>query len=142
MKIYFAGSITGGRDDKDLYFEIIKKLKTFGTVLTEHIGDKTLGSYGEINLTEGNIFSRDIAWLTSADVIVAEVTTASLGVGYELGIAEGFKKKILCLYREQEGKKLSAMIGGNPAFMIKKYQTLDELDGIFSYFFFDNQSGE
>ena len=29
-KIYFAGSIRGGRDDKDLYAEIIEKLNELG----------------------------------------------------------------------------------------------------------------
>jgi hypothetical protein len=37
MKIYFAGSIRGGREDAALYLEIIEYLKTFGEVLTEHI---------------------------------------------------------------------------------------------------------
>ncbi len=45
MKIYFAGSICGGRDDKELYLEIIKKLTSFGTVLAEHVGDKNLSSH-------------------------------------------------------------------------------------------------
>ena len=36
--------------------------------------------------------------------MVAEVTQASLGVGYEVGRAVAMNKKILCLYRPQEGK--------------------------------------
>ena len=46
MKIYFAGSIRGGRDDKELYLEIINLLGKYGKVLTEHIGDKTLSAMG------------------------------------------------------------------------------------------------
>jgi 2'-deoxynucleoside 5'-phosphate N-hydrolase len=46
-KIYFAGSIRGGRDDVNLYFEIIDYLKSFGEVLTEHVGDNSLSSNGE-----------------------------------------------------------------------------------------------
>ena len=38
MKIYFAGSIRGGRQDKDIYAEIIKHLSALGVVLTEHVG--------------------------------------------------------------------------------------------------------
>ena len=37
IKIYFAGSIRGGREDKILYSQIIENLKKYGTVLTEHI---------------------------------------------------------------------------------------------------------
>jgi len=104
-------------------------------VLTEHVGDKNLSSYGETGLSENDIHSRDIDWLTSSDVVVAEVTTTSLGVGYELGIAEELQKKVLCLYREQEGKRLSAMIVGNPKFTVQFYKSLDELDEVFKKFF-------
>ena len=112
MKIYFAGSIRGGRDDKELYLEVINLLGKYGKVLTEHIGDKTLSAMGEDGLTDEYIYDRDMAWLNEADVVVAEVTTPSLDVGYEIGKMEG-KKPILCLYREQNGKRISAMIGGN-----------------------------
>lgn len=135
MKIYFAGSIRGGRDDKELYSEIIKKLSVLGTVATEHIGNKELSSYGETQLSNKDICSRDIEWLTESDIIIAEVTTASTGVGYELGIAEKLQKKILCLYREQEEKRLSAMIAGNPHFFVRAYKDLEDLDKIFAEFF-------
>lgn len=48
MKIYFCGSIHGGRNDADLYAEIIEELKTnYGQVLTEFVGSKSAaqGSY-------------------------------------------------------------------------------------------------
>lgn len=38
--------------------------------------------------------------------VVAEVTQPSLGVGYEIGRAVAMGKKILCLYRPQEGKSM------------------------------------
>ncbi|MEM7514802.1 MAG: nucleoside 2-deoxyribosyltransferase, partial [Bacteroidota bacterium] len=47
MNIYFAGSIRGGRDDKELYLEIIQLLTEYGTVLTEHVADPSLTSWGE-----------------------------------------------------------------------------------------------
>ena len=37
-RIYFCGSIRGGRDDRHLYIKLIDHLKKYGTVLTEHIG--------------------------------------------------------------------------------------------------------
>ena len=49
MKIYFAGSIRGGRQDAALYEQIIQYLKTFGEVLTEHVGDPALTSIGDEN---------------------------------------------------------------------------------------------
>merc|ERR1712098_786174 len=50
--------------------------------------------------------------LNRCDVVVAEVTVPSLGVGYELGRAVAMEKKILCLYRHEEGRRLSAMVRG------------------------------
>lgn len=134
MKIYFAGSIRGGREDKELYLEIINLLGKYGKVLTEHIGDKTLSAMGEDGPTDEYIYDRDMTWLNEADVVVAEVTTPSLGVGYEIGKMEG-KKPILCIYRAQDGKRISAMIGGNKNVRIEKYQAIKDLEPIFAQFF-------
>ena len=41
-KIYFAGSIRGGRQDADLYLRIVEQLKAYGTVLTEHVASPTV----------------------------------------------------------------------------------------------------
>ena len=121
MKIYFAGSIRGGRDDAGLYSEMIALLQKYGEVLTEHIGDKQLSIHGEGHAAE-YIFQRDVDWVREADVIVAEVTTPSLGVGYEIGLAEQLGKKIVCLYRPQLDRKLSAMILGNSKLTIVEYK--------------------
>ena len=126
MKIYFAGAIRGGREDAELYFNIIHYLEKFGVVLTEHVGNTELSEKGEQSLTDNDIFQRDLNWLQSADLVVAEVSTPSLGVGYELGIAEKLKIPVLCLYRSLKGKRLSAMINGNEKFQCQAYQGFDE----------------
>ena len=94
MEIYFAGSIRGGREDAQLYQLIINTLKQYGKVLTEHIGDASLGNRGE-KLPKRVIHERDLSWLLQAEVMVAEITTASLGVGYEIGRAIEHHRKIL-----------------------------------------------
>ena len=126
MKIYFAGAIRGGRADVTIYLSIIKHLQTKGQVLTEHVGSSELKDKGESNRTNQDIFLRDTEWLQSADVIIAEVTTPSLGVGYELGIVEKLIKPVLCLYHPKKGKRLSAMISGNEKFKCQAYQSLNE----------------
>lgn len=110
-----------------LYLEIIKQLQQFGTVLTEHLGDPNLSSYGEVQLPDQKIYQRDADWVRSCDMVVAEVTQASLGVGYELGLAESCNKKVFCLYRPRPDKRLSAMITGNRNFTIIEYQTVEDL---------------
>ncbi len=127
MKIYFAGSIRGGRGDAELYQQIIDYLKTFGEVLTEHIGDPKLTDLGDDGPTDRYIHDRDLEWLQTADVLVAEVTTVSLGVGYEIGRAVESGKKVLCLFRPESGKNLSAMIAGCPDLELMNYRDLDEV---------------
>ena len=126
MKIYFAGSIRGGREDAALYLQIIEYLKTFGEVLTEHIGDPNLSHLGDDGPTDKYIHDRDLKWLQSSDVLIAEVTTVSMGVGYEIGRAVETSKKVLCLFRPESGKNLSAMITGCPNLDLVNYKNLQE----------------
>ena len=129
MTIYFAASIRGGRGDQAIYLQIIELLKQHGTVLTEHFGDASLTSAGE-NLDDGAIHDRDLEWLRSADVLVAEVTTPSLGVGYEIGRAVEWGKRIICLYRPAEGRRLSGMIAGGAGVVVREYTGAAQLPAI------------
>jgi len=135
MNIYFAGSIRGGREDAALYARIIDFLKQFGTVFTEHIGDSTLTDQGDEGFTDRQIHDRDVDWLMASDVIVAEVTTISTGVGYEIGRAVAAGKRVICLYRPQPGKRLSAMIAGCPLVILIHYQHPEEAESAISRFF-------
>ena len=125
-KIYFAGSIRGGRNDAALYAQIIAHLKRYGTVLTEHVGIKDVEK-SEVELSDKFIHDRDMDWLLRSDAIVAEVTTVSMGVGYEIGRAIENHKPVLCLFRKEEAdKQLSAMIGGCDNVLNRGYTTLQE----------------
>ena len=127
MKIYFAGSIRAGRGDQNTYFKIIEYLKKYGQVLTEHIGDGNLTDLGEKDISEEEIYKRDMSWLRETDVFVAEISTPSLGVGYEIARAEEWGKRILCLCRRPEdGKKISTIMKGNKNIILKEYNDLDE----------------
>ena len=134
MRIYFAGSIRGGRDDAARYQQLIALLQTYGQVLTEHVGDAALTAAGEDGPADEAIYNRDMSWLTQADVVVAEVTMPSHGVGYEIGQAEAMGKPILCLHRPAAGKRLSAMLGGSPRLNCVIYETIDDLPPILDKF--------
>lgn len=127
MDIYFAGAIRGGREKVNDYQKIINKLEEIGNVLTTHIANKEIGDKGENNMTPKEIYDRDVVWLKSSDLIVAEVSVPSLGIGYELGLAESLGKKIICLYDVNSNKTLSAMIEGNKNFEIVKYNNIEEV---------------
>ena len=122
-KIYFAGSIRGGRDDAGLYASIIEKMKPYGIVLTEHVGCHGTDECSDQLPDDNLIYRRDVQWLISSDVVVAEVTTVSMGVGFEIGMAVAAGKKVLCLYRPQSGRQLSAMIAGCPGIELIYYHT-------------------
>ena len=126
MKIYFAGAIRGGRKDAKLYNNIIAYLGERGEVLTEHVGSTNLSWKGETSRKDEKIYNRDMEWLQSADILVAEVTTPSLGVGYELGIAEKLQIPVLCLYQAENRKSLSAMVKGNNNLLCREYHSLAE----------------
>ena len=134
MNIYFAGSIRGGRKDKHLYLEIIQYLKDYGNVLTEHIGDENIDSKGE-DVNDQYIHDRDMDWLMSSDIMVAEVTNPSLGVGYEIGRAIENDKKIICLFRSSERRKLSAMIGGSKKLICIEYFDINDLKNKINQYF-------
>lgn len=51
MKVYFCGSIRGGRDDVDIYRRFVQKLQSYGTVLTEHVSSRQLGDAGQTSHT-------------------------------------------------------------------------------------------
>lgn len=129
MTIYFAGSIRGGRGDQAIYVEIIDRLRHYGMVLTEHVGDVNLSLGGE-NAADGDIHDRDLDWLRSADVLIAEVTTPSLGVGYEIGRAVEWGTRVICLYRPTEGKRLSGMIAGCRGVTVHEYSQAADVDRI------------
>ena len=127
-KIYFAGSIRGGRDDADIYKQIVDLLKADGhNVLSEHIAAPELTSAGNKAAPE-DIFTQDTDWIRECDVMIAEVTQPSLGVGYELGFAHSIEKPIYCLWREEADKRLSAMVTGNEYNKIVTYTDWNDLE--------------
>lgn len=125
MKIYFCGSIRGGYQDAELYQRIIQFLKRKDIVLTEHIGKKDIARIEE-NQTDRDIYLQDTGWLSSCDMVIAECTTASLGVGYELCYAEKLEKPVHIFY-DANRAKLSAMLSGDDYFHIHPYQNEKEL---------------
>ena len=126
-KIYFSGSIRGGREDQELYGALIRLLRKHGEVLTEHVGAAGTTGTGESGARDDEIYERDMEWLAAADVLVAEVTTPSLGVGYEIARMEHLGRPVLCLYRELPDRKPSAMIAGNPNLVFRRYVDRDDL---------------
>ncbi len=134
MKIYFAGSIRGGREDAEIYQELIRFLKSFGQVLTEHVGDPLLTEKGDDGPDDTYIHDRDMQWLNACHLVVAEVSVPSLGVGYELGRAAALNKPVLCLFRPRADRPLSAMISGSDKIETCAYSSVEEAKSLIRTF--------
>lgn len=127
MKIYFSCSITGGRQDQDIYQTMIDLLISAGhEVPTAHLAGSNVMNL-EQSISPQEVFIRDSDWVEECDALVAEVSTPSHGVGYEIALALSLKKPVLCCYRK--GKCISKMLIGNklPGFQLLAYKTKDEL---------------
>lgn len=125
-KIYFAGSIRGGRTDTALYGRVIAFIKKTDIVLTEHVGDVHYSTESRTLSDEQAIYDQDTGWLRECDLVIAECTQPSLGVGYELAYAEKFGKPVYVFY-DASRSALSAMISGDPYFHVIPYHTEAEL---------------
>ncbi len=125
-KIYFAGSIRGGRVDAALYQRMISYIKQTDTVLTEHIGKMKMSLKAQTKAIDTHIYERDTEWLRNADMVIAECTCPSLGVGYELAYAEAHGIPVHIFY-DKSKSNISAMLNGNAYFAIHPYDAEDEI---------------
>jgi nucleoside 2-deoxyribosyltransferase len=125
MNIYFSCSITGGRAEEENYQAMVAEMLALGHVVpTAHLSQSDVLEL-EKKSQPAEIFTRDMRWLQNCDVVVAEVTTPSHGVGYEIAIALSLAKPVLCCY--QKGRKISMILTGNssPYLMMAAYSSIE-----------------
>ena len=130
MNIFFTGSIRGGRALQPQYALIVEELKKYGEVHSQFVQDEKLSQYGETQLSDQEIFGREQLAVNESDIVIAEVTIPSLGVGHLISYASQLNKKIIALYYGEDTLKLSAMIKGDPHVEVYAYLTKDALEEI------------
>jgi 2'-deoxynucleoside 5'-phosphate N-hydrolase len=126
MNIYFACSITGGRDFESAYQEIVAALTADGhEIPTSHLAQSEVMENERV-LAPRDVYERDVNWIKNCDALIAEVSVPSHGVGYEIGFALNIGKPVLCLH--QKDKRVSKMVTGNsdPALTVATYSTVEE----------------
>lgn len=134
MNIYFSCSLTGGRRDEDVYAFIVDRLLEKGhEVPTEHLARPEVMSLERV-VDPQDVYQRDIRWIEEADAIIAEVSTPSHGVGYEIAYGLQIGKPVLCCF--QKDVKVSKMITGNnaPGLLVEAYETQHELSSTLDQF--------
>ena len=72
------------------------------------------------------IYERDTEWLRSSDVLIAECTNPSHGVGYELAYAEARSIPVHIFYDKRKAN-ISAMLNGNAYFKVYPYENEAEI---------------
>ena len=126
MKIYFSGSIYGGRQKLQTYKILVEKLQKYGEVLNPEVADSQVIEK-EKNVTDESIFKKLEQKLNRADIIFAELTVPSLGVGYELGYADSHNKKIIGIYDKTAVQKITTMVRGNKRIKVIPYTDIYEI---------------
>jgi len=125
-KVYFAGSIRGGRVDASLYQRMIKHIQKTDIVLTEHVGSPELNEHEQGKDKDTLIYEQDTSWLRESELLIGECSCPSVGVGYELAYAERYG--IPChIFYDRTKCHLSAMLTGNKYFHIHPYKKESEI---------------
>lgn len=126
MNIYVSGSIYGGTQKIDTYKKLIDHLEKYGEVLTKQIADpNTIAN--EKYQSDEEIYNDLERKLEKADILIAEISVTSIGVGYEIGYASKLGKKIVAIYDETYTKKVTTMIRGNKKIELIPYKNIDEV---------------
>ena len=126
MLIYVCGSIYGGTQKIDTYKSMISELEKNGVVLNKQIADlNTIAN--EFFRNDEDIYNDLEEKLKKADIVFAEVSVPSLGVGYELGFADRLGKRIIAIYDENYTNKVSTMIRVNKRLRLIPYKNIEEI---------------
>lgn len=117
-RIYLAVPIVAGRD-LAVARSIAEALVGLGH---EVVSTWVLKEDADVSLSPERIFERDVKGVRECDVLVAEVSTPSHGVGIEIMLAQTLKKPVFCLHRPRIS--ISRMLRGMPGIVLLEYQSL------------------
>jgi len=133
MRIYLACTVRGNRGGVEAGRAIARLLQQRGhAVLTTHLLADDVET-AEAALAEQAVYSRDIEWLSSCDLLVAEASGSSYGVGFEVGYVLGRApqtgQRVVLVYDRTRHGAISRLITGNCDAHCATfgYTTIDEL---------------
>jgi hypothetical protein len=141
MRIYLACTVRGDRGGVLAGRAIAERLGALGhEVLTSHLLEDDV-ERAEAALGEREVFDRDIRWLSECDVIVAEASGSSYGVGFEVGYVLGRApetgQRVVLVYDRARTGAISRLIVGNHdgACTTFGYQSVAELTAFINRLF-------
>lgn len=117
LKIYLACTVRGDRGAIAGLRALAAALEADGhTLLTKHLLDDDVEG-SESRLSEREVYERDVTWLDGCDVLIADASGSSFGVGFEVGYVLGrsdrSSQRVLLLYRADRQRVISRLISGN-----------------------------
>ncbi len=117
MQIYLACTVRGDRGAVAGLRALVAALEGAGhTILTKHLLDDNVDG-AESALTERAVYERDIAWLEACDLLIADASGSSFGVGFEVGYvlarSDRTDQRVVLLYRADRRDRISRLIAGN-----------------------------
>lgn len=133
MNIYCAGAIKGDISYQHFYKEIVEYLSESGHIAYSELNKEISTSP---SLSDREIFTRDIQWLKESELMIAEISGPSLGVGFEISFAlYVLNIPVLALHHSDKGK-VSAMITGctSDLISVKDYSTSEEVRELINHF--------
>ena len=116
LRIYLACTVRGDRGAVAALRDLVRELEAAGhVVLTKHLLDDNVET-AESALTERRVYERDIEWLEACDLLIADASGSSFGVGFEVGYVLGrsdrTNQRVLLLYRADRRDAISRLIVG------------------------------
>jgi adenylate kinase len=136
LKIYYSCSVRGSIINHDMVVKQIACLGLYGEVLTKHLASK-IPAEVDMNKTDPEIYSEDISLLEKADIVVLELSSPSIGVGFIAGKQN--KRTIGFIYQPDKAvTKLSAMINGNPHIHKHTYSDIADFETKFQNYLYSN----
>jgi nucleoside 2-deoxyribosyltransferase len=103
MKIYLACTVRGDRGAVEGLRRLAASLERAGhTILTKHLLEDNVDR-AESALSEREVYRRDVEWLDACDMLIADASGSSYGVGFEVGYLLGRSdrthQRVVLLYR-------------------------------------------
>ncbi len=138
MNIYLACTVRGDRSSTAAARHVSDLLSSRGhTILTTHLLADNV-EQAERALANEDVYRRDLAWLDRCDVLVAEASGSSYGVGFEvgyvLGRAEQSGQRALVMYDVSRQDNISRLISGlvSPYAKVLGYRSLSDIEAFLS----------
>jgi nucleoside 2-deoxyribosyltransferase len=133
LRIYLACTVKGDRGAIAALRRLVTSLEAAGhAVLTKHLLAEDVDT-AESALPARAVYARDIEWLEGCDVLIADASGSSFGVGFEVGYVLGrsdrTSQQVILLYEAERRDRISRLIVGNahPRCLTLSYKDADDL---------------